>query len=245
MDKLGGHRAEGRYVVSSCRSTRTPAQPHDWMSGLTLAPGLGARPSLGRPPSRRSAGPESPMTARRHALRRQAATVLGLLAMILTLGSLAPTPSFAAAGSLTGNVSNGSGTGLPSTVTIDQQNTTTVVTQGATEANGNFTIPVPDGTYDIVVTPQSSSYVPRTLYGVVVSGSSTSLDVVLALVGSGTLSGTLVDDLGKPVPDVKISLSSPSEPTTTATSESNGAFSMNVANGYYQVELQRTTARMA
>jgi hypothetical protein len=174
--------------------------------------------------------------AHRRSLRRKAAAVMGVLALTSMLVSLIPAPSFAAEGSLTGSVSDGSGTGLPSTITIDQQNTTTVVTQGATEANGNFTIPVPDGTYDIVVTPQSTSYVPRTLYGVVVSGSSPTLDVVLALVGTGTLSGTLVDDLGNPVPDVKISLSSPSEPTTTTTSGSNGSFSINVANGYYQVE---------
>jgi Bacterial Ig domain len=174
--------------------------------------------------------------AHRRSPRRKAAALIGVLALTLVWASLAASPSFAATGSLTGNVSDGSGTGLPSTITVEQQNTTTVVTQGATDENGNFTIPVPDGTYDIVVTPQSNSYVPRTLYGFVVSGSSTNLDVVLALAGSGTLSGTLVDDLGHAVPNVKISLSSPSQPTTTTISGGNGSFSMSVANGYYQVE---------
>ncbi len=168
--------------------------------------------------------------------RRRTAGFVGLSALVIVLGLLAPAASIAATGALTGNVSDGSGKGLPSTIAVDQQNTKTVVNEGTTDASGNFTIAVAEGTYDVVVTPQSSSYVPRTVYAVNVSGSSTSLNVVLAQVGSGTISGTLVDDLGQPVPYVKISLSSPSEPTTTATSASNGAFSMNVANGYYKVE---------
>jgi hypothetical protein len=172
----------------------------------------------------------------RLSLRRNATALIGIMAAISMLVSLHPASSFAATGNLTGTVSDGSGTGLPSTITVDKQNTTTAVAEGPTDAHGNFTIPVAEGTYDIVVTPQSHSYVPRTLYGVVVSGSSTNLDVVLAFVGTGTLSGTLVDDLGKPVPNVKISLSSPSQPTTTTTSGSDGSFSLNVANGYYQVE---------
>ena len=90
-------------------------------------------------------------------------------------------------------------------------------------------------TGSFVVTPPASS---GALTATLLSKVSLTGDqpiTVNAITGS-VLSGTLVDDLGKPVPDVKISLSSPSEPTTTATSESNGAFSMSVPNGAYEVE---------
>ena len=141
-----------------------------------------------------------------------------------------------AEGSLTGNVSDGLGDALPSTVVIDQQNTTNVVAQGTTDSNGDFNIAVSGGTYDVVVAPQSSSYLTRTIYEVTVSGVTT-LDVVLVETGTGALTGTLVDDQGQPVSNVVMALSGPSVPTVSYTTGSTGTFSLTVPNGYYQMHL--------
>ncbi|MFL6060555.1 MAG: carboxypeptidase-like regulatory domain-containing protein, partial [Marmoricola sp.] len=153
---------------------------------------------------------------------------------LLAFGLVGIPAAQAATGTLSGTISDGSGTALQATINIDQQGTTNVVATGTTAPDGSYSIPVNNGTYDVVVTPASSSYVPQTLFAVAVSGSS-SLNVALVHAGTGTVSGRLVDDLGAPVSDVKMSLSDPSQPTTVFTTGPDGTFSLAVPNGQYKV----------
>ncbi|MEI6402890.1 MAG: hypothetical protein WCP59_11945, partial [Actinomycetota bacterium] len=133
-------------------------------------------------------------------------------------------------------MTDGLSTGVPSSVVVMQAGTSTAVAQTTTDSSGAYSTTVSDGSYDVVVTPNSSSFVPRTVFEVSVS-SPRVLDVALVRVGTGQLTGRLVDRLGQPVSQVVMSLVGSGVPTVSYTTSTDGTFAFTVPNGQYQLQL--------
>src|SRR5579862_5796080 len=108
---------------------------------------------------------------------------------------------------LSGRVTNNSGSPLPgSNVAVLAAGTSTVITGGTTDTNGQYAISVPGGTYDVRVTPAAGSgFGVATALNETISGDRV-IDFVLVPAGSATLSGRVLDGLGAGLPNQSVYL---------------------------------------
>lgn len=106
---------------------------------------------------------------------------------------------------------------------------------GMSDEEGNFSILLDNGTYSLNVLALGYA-----LYSdeVVVNNQDITLDVVLQplIDPSGTLSGTITNSAGEPIPNAEIDLFCP-ETTATAflVSDAEGSFSIDLNNGVYEL----------
>ncbi len=83
---------------------------------------------------------------------------LALVALVAALSVLSVRPATAATFQLSGKVSNQSGTGLSGAlVEVVNPSTAATVASGTTDAGGQYTVSVEEGTYDVRVTPPAGS----------------------------------------------------------------------------------------
>lgn len=157
--------------------------------------------------------------------------------MVLAMLAVLELPAMAATGRISGRVSEGGGASLVGAV-VEVFNGSTKVAEGTSAADGNYSIDVDNGTYNIVVNPPIGSGFTISRYiGFAVSGL-TNLNVVLVR-QAVTLSGVLRTSRGVPIPDADIKLNGPSPASTRTTS--TGAFSLAVAPGTYNLDFSRST----
>ena len=123
----------------------------------------------------------------------------------------------AAAGTLSGKVTDETATPISAAaVILNEPGTTSVVDSTTTDINGDYSITVADGVYDVrVEPPEGSGLGDATIPGVSIIGDTT-LDIVLIPSEAVTLSGVLRDRDGTPVPDQYVGLSEGSATTTAA-----------------------------
>ena len=129
-------------------------------------------------------------------------------------------------GTIAGNVTDGSGTAIAN-ATVSYSGGSTTAT---TNSSGAYTLSVAPGTYS--VTASAAGYQPSTQQNVsVTSGFTATTNFSLSPL-IGTISGTVTSSTGAVIPNATVSYSGGS---TTATSNSSGAYTLNVAPGTYSV----------
>jgi fibronectin type 3 domain-containing protein len=143
---------------------------------------------------------------------------------------------------LTGRVLNGANQGL-SGVRVDvvsPSDHSTVIATTTTGSNGNYSVTVQPGTYDVIYTPGGTTYQTVTKTGVNLTTSAT-VDVVLVLQPK-TFSGYLTDRNHMAIPGAVVSLHNSGGQTYGTTTTATGFFSLDVNPASYSLTLSGTKA---
>ena len=142
-------------------------------------------------------------------------------------------------GYLNGTVTNGTGGPIAgATVTVRNATTGQTAASVTTDASGNYSASLTNGTYD--VTASASGYENASHSGVsVTAGSTTDSDFTLgASTAPGTIEGTILngsDDT--PIAGASVAVSNASGTVATTTTDSKGVFTASVSAGSYNVSV--------
>ncbi len=172
---------------------------------------------------------------------RLARNVLAVLFTLFLLSTLSvkgvDASTYSLSGSVTDNLSNPIN---GATVEVFNFGTSTeVVPEVASDTNGNYAVNVPEGTYDIKVTPPTgSSFSPAAALSQNISANRL-LNFVLVPIGSVTLSGHIYDALNTPVPNASFAVKQNvgSAPVATANTDASGSYTIQVSPGTYVFEI--------
>ncbi len=139
---------------------------------------------------------------------------------------------------LSGSVTNSSGAPVVgAVVSVNDANSDSATT----DSSGNYSLSIPDGTYNVQVTPpSSSSFSSAVAYGEVVSVNTT-LNYVLTQAGTASLSGHVYDAEGNPVSGQTI-LAVAGSTQVSATTNSSGYYSLSTSPGTYSLIIYGTTS---
>lgn len=162
---------------------------------------------------------------------RTAVSRLIVVSVVLAFGFAAA----AQAGPLSGHVRDQSGNPIPfATVEVLDPSTGESLASDATTETGSYAIEIDDGTYDVRVTPTSSSgFSPATRSGVVISGPTT-LDFSLVAPTATAFIGRVLDLAGVGIPNQAVRLfPEGGEFGQSDTTDSTGTFTFNVQTGSY------------
>ena len=148
----------------------------------------------------------------------------------------------ASAATLSGTVYGGS-TPLASTlVEALTDGTTTVAASSTTAANGQYSMTLADGTYDLRVSPPAGSgFGQEIVQNVTISGVNRSYDVVLLSAQLGSLSGTVRGRNGQPIPNVNINAYFGVSYAFVRT-DAQGQYSLQVGNGSVSIQFNGSGA---
>ncbi len=162
-----------------------------------------------------------------------------LLALALSGVTLLPAPALAATYQLSGKVTDQSGNPIPgTTVAVIDPSTSTTVASATTDSTGNYALSVDGGTYNIQVTPPTSSgFQPAQILSKAITGDTT-VNVVLVPSGSVTLSGRVLDRSGQGIPGQVVQLNPPGGSAVYTTTDATGFYSLQVAPGNYYLNVQ-------
>lgn len=152
----------------------------------------------------------------------------------------------ATSGQLSGRICKASdrSTAIPGAVITVYSGSTLVSTSNA-DANGNYSISLPEGNYTVKIT--SSGYIEFRSYATVIANSNTYMETFLMIQGSsgqsGTASGQVYNSLtGEGLSGVRLAFkkdwnntSSSATTVATATTDSSGNYSVNLPIGNYTV----------
>ena len=148
----------------------------------------------------------------------------------------------AGSGPVTGTVSNASGV-VVGNVVITAQSGTTVLATGTSDSSGSFTLAVPDGTYDLVLTPPPGSGYQETRFNTVAVTSATPVSFVLVSGNPVSVTGQAgyVVDGAFQAPSIMGTVTftplTANTPSTTVGLNRNGNFSATViAGATYRVQ---------
>ncbi len=135
------------------------------------------------------------------------------------------------AGTISGKVTNSSGTGIANATVSYSGGATTATTDSA----GNYSLSVAPGTYSVTAT--ATGYQSSTQQNITVtSGTTTPLNFTLTQ-SSGAIAGKVTNSSGTGIANATVSYSGGS---TTATTDSTGNYSLSVAPGTYSVTATAT-----
>jgi hypothetical protein len=133
----------------------------------------------------------------------------------------------------------GSGTPLgQATVEAILSTSGSVVASVTADDAGRYSLSLPAGTYDLRVTPPpASGFAVQTARGIVVEDGAVQHDVILLRSEGAKLKGTVTGYQGGAVPNATVSLSSMSsgQRIGSITTDENGQFAINLADGSYDV----------
>lgn len=165
---------------------------------------------------------------------------LGTWTLVARLFAALLAPAAGHAATITGTVT-AAGIGEIADAVVAFLNTGAVVDSDTTDVNGMYTVDVPNGTYDVRVTPPPASGLePKTLPGHEVNGDGV-LDIAIVRTERVTYSG-LVTQNGAPQAQVLVSLYDlQGQGIDSSTTNAAGRFSMTVPPGQYRRFLFYTT----
>jgi Carboxypeptidase regulatory-like domain len=151
-------------------------------------------------------------------------------------------PASAAAAELRGTIrSNVSALVSNATVDVLVVGSNSVVASTSSNANGVYSLAVPEGTYDVRFTgPSGSGLGQATIASQLISPPSTLIDVVLTPI-QAVVSGRVVDGSGVGLANVNVNLRPQSCCSTySATTDSTGSYSLTVTAGVYSMRTDAT-----
>jgi Carboxypeptidase regulatory-like domain len=172
------------------------------------------------------------------------------LAMLMSFAALALVPAAAQAATLSGKVSGeqAGGTTKPLagvTVTVIDPESQEEVGSTTTGTFGDYSVVAPSGVFDVRFQPApGQAFEPTTVHDVDLTTPRT-LDVALVATGVVTLSGTLRDAAGAPVPGVNLTLSTGTGSNASDTTGPDGSYSFAVAPDRYSLFAHATKSMPA
>jgi Bacterial Ig-like domain (group 3)/IPT/TIG domain/Carboxypeptidase regulatory-like domain len=174
--------------------------------------------------------------------RRSLLRVL-LVCAVVALGLIAVPVSSAAAATLSGQVTGQipGGKAEPvagATISVTGVEGEEVVASSTTGGEGFYSLEVPSGVFDVHVAPNEGSGFQATTIHKVEVGETRHLDISLSPAEAVTLSGTLRDAAGEPIPWVTMVLVGEHNVVTNAGPE--GAFSLSATPGEYHLSVYGT-----
>jgi hypothetical protein len=164
-------------------------------------------------------------------LKKYSFKIIIFIFFLIVIGLFSTRNAFAANYNLSGKISNNLGDAINgATVSVNDSNLDTVTT----DSSGNYSLLIPEGVYNIQVTPPSGdNYSPAIALSQTIS-SDTTLNFTLVPSGSVTLSGQIYGPLNNPLPNQRIILQSSSENASTNT-DAQGNYSLQVSPGTYTI----------
>jgi hypothetical protein len=162
-----------------------------------------------------------------------------LFGIFLFIGLLQPNAAFASTFNLSGNISDNSNNVVSgSTITVLDENTQNIVTTTTSDGNGNYTVALNEGNYDIKITPLSENNLSSSIaYSQAVS-QDTILNFVLVPSGTVSLTGHVYDSLGNPVYHQQVYAQSGGLIIgTKAFSDQSGNYSLQIPSGTYDLHI--------
>jgi hypothetical protein len=129
-------------------------------------------------------------------------------------------------GTIAGNVTNAVGVGIANATVSYSGGTAT----GTTNSSGAYTLSVAPGTYSVIAV--AAGYMSSTQQNVSVSSGVITTANFSLTPSTGTISGTVINSVGAGIASATVSYSAG---TATATTNSSGAYTLNVAPGTYSV----------
>src|SRR5258706_953573 len=161
--------------------------------------------------------------------------LLILLLITLIFGLFSARDALAANFTLSGSVKDNSSTAIVgATVSVNDTNSDHITTDNS----GNYSLSIPQGTYNIQVTPPINSNYSSAVAMCQTISTDTTLNFILVSAGSVTLSGHIYDSLGNPAPGVSITLAQNQGNTSVAgaSTDASGAYSIPpVSPGSYDI----------
>lgn len=171
-------------------------------------------------------------------MKLKLAAILALVTLVITL--LVPKSALAADYALSGNVQNSYGIAVTEAI-VEVKNPTNnaVVTTTTTSSSGLYSLTLPEGTYNIQVTPVASSGLSPTLAVNQVITNTKTLNFILVPTGTYAFSGHVRNSLGETLANQTVSLRNPATNAIVAssTTDSNGYFSILTSQNTYRVQI--------
>jgi protocatechuate 3,4-dioxygenase beta subunit len=157
--------------------------------------------------------------------------------MFLLLGLFVVNPSYAATFRLSGTVKDIIGNPIGGVVVnVKDVTTNTDVGNNTTTSDGNYTLDINQGTYNIQITPPTGSNLSSLVTLNYMLSSDTVLNFILAQSGFVVLNGHIYDSLGNPLANttVKVTQTLTSQEVSTTT-DTNGAYALQTTPGTYRL----------
>ncbi len=154
--------------------------------------------------------------------------------IVFLFGFLSTKSALAVNYTLSGKVSDNSGTAIVG-ATVNVNDATSDST--TTDNSGNYSLSIPQGTYNVKVTPHAGSNFSSAIALSQNISANTVLNFILtAAGGTVTLNGHIYDSLGNPVSNQIVDLYLNGS-QFRATTDSTGNYSLSVSTGTYELEI--------
>jgi hypothetical protein len=156
---------------------------------------------------------------------------LSFLTLILLFGLFSVQTVFADTVTLSGSVKDSSGNAISgATINVNDANADSTTT----DSSGDYSIVIPNGEYDIQVTPPAGSEFSSAIALSQDLSSNTTLNFILSPAGTVILKGQVYGPQGNLLPNQKVSLiGSGGNPVATSTTDANGNYSIQTSPGTY------------
>jgi Bacterial Ig-like domain (group 3)/Carboxypeptidase regulatory-like domain/IPT/TIG domain/Bacterial Ig-like domain len=169
--------------------------------------------------------------------RLVATTILGTVALLLLLASPAAAHYSHISGTVTGQRGEKAEPLAEVHVTVSRSSTGEVVGTASTNSEGNYEVPLTQGTYDVRFDPPTEAFQSTTVRNVEVDAPRL-LNLVLSPHQTVDLTGTLLDAEGNPVAEADVSLSNQQTGGSSRT-DAEGRFDVAVTPGEYVLAIYR------
>src|SRR5215469_15289630 len=142
--------------------------------------------------------------------------------------------AFADTFTLSGHIQDSSGTAISgATVSVNDANSDTTTTNGS----GDYSLLIPNGTYNIQVTPPAGSNFGPVLAMNQSITADTVLNFVLTPAGTATITGHVFNSSGTPVSGQRVTLQNGNTVIATNDTDSTGSYSLTATTGTYSLNI--------
>jgi protocatechuate 3,4-dioxygenase beta subunit len=164
--------------------------------------------------------------------------LFGFISSILFLTLFFTNSASATAYTLSGRISDSSGANIAgATIDVLEAGTNSNVGSTVSNSEGNYTIVVSGGTYNIKVTPPAGSNFSSAVALSRDISTNTILNFILVPAGTVTLNGNVYDSLGNPLANQIVSLQTVGGTQATATTTATGSYSLEASSGTYTLTI--------
>ena len=160
-----------------------------------------------------------------------------LLLFTLLFGLLSAKSALAANYTLSGTVKDNSASAIVgATVSVNDINNDSTTTG----QDGSYSLSIPQGTYNVQVTPPSGSNFGPAIAANENIFANTVINFILTPQGLASLTGHIYDPFGKAIPSANVSLTSGQSTLVSTTTDASGYYSLQYAPGTYTIAIGKT-----